>query len=79
VVIAPGSQTAQSVGPYWMVDTTPGSKRPYALGEFVSIWTKVDGEWKVTFDGGAGGAPRPATKEEVEAVKASVAKECPLA
>ena len=79
VAIAPGTEVAHSVGFYWMEDRTPGSKRPFALGEFNSIWTKVDGQWMVTFDGGGGGVPRPATKEEVDAVKASLAPECPQA
>ena len=79
VVIAEGSGVAHSVGFYWMQDTTPGAKRPYAIGQFNSIWTQVDGEWMVTFDGGGGGRPNPATKEEVDAILASLAKECPRA
>lgn len=79
VVIAEGTQVAHSVGFYWQEDTTPGAKRPYAIGQFNSIWTRVGDEWKVLFDGGGGGRPNPATKEQVEAIKASLAKECPLA
>jgi len=79
VVIAPGSDVAHSVGFYVMSDTTPGSPRPYAIGQFTSVWTKVGGEWMVTFDGGAGGQPHPATKAEVDAVIASRASECPQA
>ena len=54
VVIAEGTQVAHSVGFYWMEDTTAGAKRPYAIGQFNSIWTKVGDEWMVTFDGGGG-------------------------
>lgn len=79
VVIAPGTDVAHSAGFYWMVDKTPGAKQPYAIGQFASIWTKVDGEWKVVFDGGGGGQPRAATQQEVEAIKASLAKQCPAA
>ena len=70
---------AHSIGPYWIEDTAPDAKNKYLTGQFISIWTKVDGEWMVLFDGGGGGRPQPATKEQVEAIKASLAPECPRA
>lgn len=79
VAIAEGTQVAHSDGFYVLEDTTPGSKRPYAIGQFNSVWTKVGDEWKVTFDGGGGGRPNPASKEEVDAIRASFAPECPRA
>jgi ketosteroid isomerase-like protein len=70
---------AHSIGPFWIEDTTPDAKERYLTGQFISIWTKVDGEWMVLFDGGGGGRPQPATKEQVDALKASLAPECPRA
>lgn len=70
---------AHSIGPYWIEDTTPDAKDKYLVGQFISIWRKVDGQWFVLFDGGGGGQPKPATRTEVDALKASLAPECPRA
>ena len=79
VTIGGDPNVAHSIGPYWIEDTSPDAKDKYLTGQFISIWTKSDGEWKVLFDGGGGGRPEPATKEQVDAIKASLAKECPRA
>lgn len=77
--IARAADIAHSIGPYWMEDTTPGAKQRFMIGQFISIWRKVDGQWFVLFDGGGGGRPQPATEAQVAALKASLAPECPRA
>jgi ketosteroid isomerase-like protein len=79
VVIAGDPDVAHSRGPYWMENRAPDAVQPYLIGQFVSIWTRVDGEWKVLFDGGGGGRPEPASAEQVAALKASLDPECPRA
>jgi len=58
---------AHSIGPYWIEDTTPGAKDRFVVGQFISIWRKVDGRWLVLFDGGGGSQPTPATPSVVNA------------
>lgn len=70
---------AHSIGPYWIEDTKPDAKQRFYVGQFISTWRKVDGQWFVLFDGGGGGQPKPATEEEVKAIKAALAPECPRA
>ena len=79
VSIGGDPQIAHSIGPYWIEDGTSEAKSRYLVGQFISIWRKVDGEWFVLFDGGGGGRPQPATKAEVDALKASLTPECPRA
>jgi ketosteroid isomerase-like protein len=77
--IGGAADVAHSIGPYWIEDTTPGAKQRFFVGQFISTWRKVDGQWFVLFDGGGGGVPRPATEEQVAQIKASLAPECPRA
>ena len=79
VAIAGDPDTAISQGPYWFEDTRPDAKQRFSMGRFNSVWSRgADGTWHVLFDGG--GAPaRPASAEEIDKLKASLAKECPRA
>jgi hypothetical protein len=79
VVIGGDPGIAHSRGPYWIENKNPTAAQPYLIGQFVSIWTRVDGEWKVLFDGGGGGRPEPASAEQVAKLKASMDAECPRA
>jgi ketosteroid isomerase-like protein len=79
VVIGGDPDIAHSRGPYWIENKNPNAAQPYLIGQFVSIWTRVDGEWKVLFDGGGGGRPEPASAEQVTKLKASLDAECPRA
>jgi ketosteroid isomerase-like protein len=78
VVIGGDPDVAHSRGPFWIENREPGAAQPYLVGQFVSIWRRVDGEWQVLFDGG-GGRPEPASAEQVEKIKASLDAECPRA
>lgn len=79
VVIGGDPDVAHSRGPYWMENRDPQATQPYLIGQFVSIWRRVEGEWRVLFDGGGGGRPEPASAEQVEQMKASLDAECPRA
>jgi ketosteroid isomerase-like protein len=79
VVIGGDPDIAHSTGPYWSEDTRPEAKARYVVGQFISIWRKVDGRWVVLYDGGGGGQAQPVSKEKFEAMKASLAPECPRA
>jgi ketosteroid isomerase-like protein len=77
VVIGGDPDTAHSRGPYWIEDADPDAPQRYLKGQFSSVWSKVDGQWLLLFDGGGGGKPEPATAKEIEALKASLPAECP--
>lgn len=76
-VIGGDPDTAHSRGPFWIENPDPAATHPYVIGQFVSIWRKVDGQWQVLFDGGGGGTPTPATQAQVDALKASLPATCP--
>jgi ketosteroid isomerase-like protein len=79
VVIGGEADIAHSRGPYWIENADPAAAQPYLVGQFVSIWKRVDGEWKVLFDGGGGGKPEPASAAQVEALRAGLDARCPRA
>jgi ketosteroid isomerase-like protein len=78
VVIGGDPDVAHSRGPFWIESSAPDGTPRFVLGQFVSVWRRVDGEWKVLFDGG-GGRPEPASVAEIGAMQAGLEKECPRA
>lgn len=80
VSIGGDPDVALSRGPYWMENRAKDAPQPYLVGRFISTWVRGDdGQWRVLFDGGADGRPRPASAEDVERLKASAIRACPRA
>ena len=53
----------------------PSAKHRYTISRFNSVWKRdADGEWRVLFDGGT--PPKPATREEVDRLVASLPASC---
>ena len=78
VVIAGDPDIALSRGPYWIEDRDPKAAQPYRVGQFISTWVRgEDGRWQVLFDGGGGSVAKPASAEEVAALKARLPEHCP--
>jgi ketosteroid isomerase-like protein len=68
VSVAADSRVAISRGPFAIVSWDAAGARKYAIGEFVSVWTRKDASspWRVVLDGGG---PPPASATEAEAKK----------
>lgn len=80
VLIGGDPDVALSRGPYWLRNPDPQASQPWLLGQFISTWVRAaDGQWYVLFDGGGGNEPRPASDEEITALRAALPAECPLA
>ncbi len=77
VVIGDDPDIALSRGPYWMESLAKDAPQPVVQGQFISIWTRRNGEWKVQFDGGGGNRPEAATAEQIATLKASLPQTCP--
>ncbi len=79
VVIAGDPNIALSRGPYWIEDHDPKAAQPFRVGQFISTWVRgKDGRWQVLFDGGGGSVAKPASAEEVAALKARLPEHCPI-
>ncbi|HUQ11944.1 MAG TPA: hypothetical protein VM146_16635 [Steroidobacteraceae bacterium] len=78
VSIGADSRVAMSRGPFVIVSWDTTGTRKYAIGEFVSVWTRQDltSPWLVLLDGGG---PPPAAATEAEAKKhlGSAPTSCP--
>lgn len=80
VSIAAGTDVAMSRGPFAIVSWDAAGLRKYAIGEFVSIWTRKDGSspWHVLLDGG-GPPPVAATEAEAKMHLQTAPASCPRA
>ena len=80
VSIGGDPRLALSRGPYWMENPAKDAPQPYLVGRFISTWVRGDdGQWRVMFDGGAGGRPTPASAEDVARLKTATIRACPRA
>lgn len=72
VDVTADGRLALSRGPYWMEDPAQPEATRYRVGRFISTWVRdSDGKWRVAFDGGSGARSKPATRAEVEQLKAA--------
>jgi ketosteroid isomerase-like protein len=69
---------AISRGPFALTGKNEKGETKYAIGDFVSVWTRKDASspWYVVLDGG-GPPPTPATEEEVKRHMAAAPAVCP--
>ncbi len=75
VTIGADPDVAVSSGPAWTEIFDPSAKHRYTISRFNSVWKRdADGEWRVLFDGGT--PPKPATREEVARLVASLPASC---
>jgi len=80
VLIGGDPDVALSRGPWWLRNPDPQAGQPWLLGQFISTWLRgADGQWYVLFDGGGGNEPRPASDEEIIALRAALPAGCPPA
>jgi ketosteroid isomerase-like protein len=78
VDIAGDAKVALSRGLYWLESGKSAPSKKYAIGHFVSVWTEEpDGVWRVIYDGGNTDRPVPATKLDIQRLKASLPQDCP--
>jgi ketosteroid isomerase-like protein len=80
VSIAADPHVAMSRGPFVIVSWDATGARKYAIGEFVSIWTRKDASspWHVLLDGG-GPPPSAATEAEAKRHLETAPASCPRA
>ena len=75
VSIGADPDVAVSSGPAWTEIFDPSAKHRYTISRFNSVWKRdADGEWRVLFDGGT--PPKPAPREEVAKLVASLPATC---
>jgi len=80
VSLGTDTNVAMSRGPFAMTAKNDKGETKYAIGHFVSIWTRKDSAspWYVVLDGG-GPAPTPATADEVKKHLGTAPATCPRA
>jgi uncharacterized protein (TIGR02246 family) len=77
VIVTGDPRVALSRGPYWYEVTKPDAKHRFMRGLYQSTWVRdTDGAWRVTIDGGTP-PPAPATEEDIQKLKESLAARCP--
>jgi ketosteroid isomerase-like protein len=80
VSLGTDTNVAMSRGPFAITAKNDKGETKYAIGHFVSVWTRKDGAspWYVVLDGG-GPPPTPATADDVKKHLAAAPATCPRA
>jgi ketosteroid isomerase-like protein len=78
VSLGTDTNVAMSRGPFAITGKDEKGATKYAIGSFVSVWTRKDASspWYVVLDGG-GPPPTPATQEEAKKHMATAPAACP--
>jgi ketosteroid isomerase-like protein len=58
-VVASSGDLGYTIGSYALTMNNPAGKPVTEKGKYVTAWKKIDGAWKVSYDGGSGDQPAP--------------------
>lgn len=76
VKLAASGDMAVEKGDFYM-DPDGDGRKPATTGNYVTVWEKIDGEWRATTDVAAEGSAEAAGAEEATAVEAKAEESAP--